>query len=789
MLGTVYCFCEWDPDGSGPQPSLLVIGGEFTQAGDVATTNLAFFEPITRTFSAPQTTTGSSDASPNGAVRALLAASSGELIVGGDFRNAGGVAGTVGIASYDGAGWRAIDGGVEGSVTALLEQPNGDLVAGGSFATTNAGSVTTNSIAQFDGVAWQPLAGGVTDPSGAGSVAGLALLDNGDLVAGGSFSTAGNTPAPSLARWDGATWTSFAGSLSGLVRVERLLQLQNGDLILIGFSFGSARVNRWDGTAWAAEPNAPPLSFVTELANGDLVGTEASSLFAANPPVWRLRAGAWTSMGTMVSNSFASAVAVASGHSQFAAGDFVIGGPFRGVDATDADGLCLYESGSWSNSGSAPFGPDAEVRAFASATDGTVYACGMFASIDGVPLQGVASWDGLAWAPVGGGIPTVAGDTIQAIAVAGNGDVYVGGFFTAANPLAITGVARWDGTAWSNVPGVVSVKNMTTLQNGDVVAAGFALHAIRDGTAQLIPDAQSLEGVVQLPDGRLAATGALQDWGAQTTSRSAIWNGTSWSQMAHSHSLPRAIGLAPNGDPTVSASFFNGDAVRSWDGTAWNTIVPGTADAATRSVIRTPGGDLVLGTIPVPGPSPLRGIARAAAGGSLTPIPGVGETTAMHLDLHGTLFVASRGGNPQIHRFGTSCPASAVAIASGCIGPSPTLRAFRRAYVGGTYRSLTLDLPQNGLAINAYGFATANTQLGSLSPLAQAGCIVRITPDVPLLETIDSGIVTSSFELPMQPTLIGAQFYQQMVPFTFDANGSVTGLSASNALELTVGSF
>src|SRR5438128_1389139 len=39
--GEVYAVTTWDPDGPGPQPSLLIVGGSFTVAGDVLANRIA----------------------------------------------------------------------------------------------------------------------------------------------------------------------------------------------------------------------------------------------------------------------------------------------------------------------------------------------------------------------------------------------------------------------------------------------------------------------------------------------------------------------------------------------------------------------------------------------------------------------------------------------------------------------------------------------------------------------------------------------------------------------------
>jgi hypothetical protein len=69
------------------------------------------------------------------------------------------------------------------------------------------------------------------------SVLALAVLPNGDLVAGGNFSTAGGVPAVRLARWNGSAWSALGSSLGGLGGAEQaraLALLPNGQLAVGG---------------------------------------------------------------------------------------------------------------------------------------------------------------------------------------------------------------------------------------------------------------------------------------------------------------------------------------------------------------------------------------------------------------------------------------------------------------------------------------------------------------------------------------------------------------------------
>src|SRR5947207_7671449 len=39
----VYSLATWDPDGAGPQPPLLIVGGSFDHAGGLAANNIAAY--------------------------------------------------------------------------------------------------------------------------------------------------------------------------------------------------------------------------------------------------------------------------------------------------------------------------------------------------------------------------------------------------------------------------------------------------------------------------------------------------------------------------------------------------------------------------------------------------------------------------------------------------------------------------------------------------------------------------------------------------------------------------
>jgi hypothetical protein len=108
-------------------------------------------------------------------------------------------------------------------------RPDGSIAATGLFSLPGPFPPWTlqPKVAVFTN-AWAPIGEFL---GGAGSVHALATLPNGDLAVGGSFQTIDGVPRPGLARWNGATWSNFSPSPTG---VGRMVVTPNGDLALVG---------------------------------------------------------------------------------------------------------------------------------------------------------------------------------------------------------------------------------------------------------------------------------------------------------------------------------------------------------------------------------------------------------------------------------------------------------------------------------------------------------------------------------------------------------------------------
>ena len=92
-------------------------------------------------------------------------------------------------------------------------------------------------------------------------------------------------------------------------------------------------------------------------------------------------------------------------------------------------------------------GANGEVDAIAVDGSGNVYVGGYFTLIGTVPANHIAKWNGSAWSALGSGV-SGGNNRVYALAVSGT-DLYAGGDFTTAGGMPANYVAKWNGSAWS----------------------------------------------------------------------------------------------------------------------------------------------------------------------------------------------------------------------------------------------------------------------------------------------------------------------------------------------------
>lgn len=242
-----------------PHPNgLIYVGGVFTSAGATSADFAASYNPATDAWAV----LGGSATTFNAQVNAIAIAPNGDVIFGGLFTNAAGIAAADGIVRYTPGSdtFNALGTGVNaGGVYSLAYDQSGYLYAGGSF-TLMGGVANTIRIARWDGSVWTALG------TGASSNIVRALLSDpgGNLYAGGDYGLmSGVAGTVGLARWDGTNWNAMGAGVAGgavLAFVQMPDGLYIGGLYATIDGLAIPFLSRWNGTGFSAVGEASALS-------------------------------------------------------------------------------------------------------------------------------------------------------------------------------------------------------------------------------------------------------------------------------------------------------------------------------------------------------------------------------------------------------------------------------------------------------------------------------------------------------------------------------------------------
>lgn len=347
------------------------------------------------------------------------------------------------LAQTSQCGWSALEGpagnGVNGRVNAMAVYDDGSgeaLYVGGQF--TMAGDVPAISIAKWDGLDWSLL----PTPEGIlvnGEVNAMVVHDDGSgrgecLYVAGQFTLFGDMYAPRIARWDGTEWTDLnTGHILGFIYALCVFDdgLGAGPSLYAGgdFNYGYPEfqtIMRWDGSQW--RPLAGPAG---AMPTNDWVLCMDAFDDGSGPALY-------------------------------------VGGHFTVVRGITVNRIARYDGFGWSAlAGPVGTGMNSSVqtvRGFPHDVNGgpRLFAGGTFAQAGGIDVSRVAQWNGSQWAalstPAGVGLPSHALSLGSFDDGTGNGPaMYVGGWFPFAGDVEVNGIARWDGTGWSALPGETEI--------------------------------------------------------------------------------------------------------------------------------------------------------------------------------------------------------------------------------------------------------------------------------------------------------------------------------------------
>jgi hypothetical protein len=427
---------------------------------------------------------------------------------------------------------------------------------------------------------WWP---GFRAPGVNGDVLALTLFE-GNLIAAGRFTTAGQAPALHIARWDGAEWIPLGLGLNDDVYA---LAVYDDELYAAGRFTGSGsralhHVARWDGFAWQplAEGVDGDVMALTVHAGALVVGGEFDAAGGTSAgSIARWDGSTWQTLGTGVSAG-GSVLALAS-----FAGELVAAGRFDTIDEVAARSIARWDGARWQPLGT---GVDRQVTTL-TVFDGQLVVGGSFSEAGGIEAQAVATWDGSEWHAFGPGI-TGSLPTTRALASYAGQLIAAGSFIdpTAVPPNTIVG---WNGTSWNRLgagmDGGVSVFALVELE-GHLFAGGSFTSAdgrlvnriaVFDGSSwQPVSTGFGMSGVVRalhLHDGSIVVAGTFDHAGSTRARSIARWDGADWQPLGVG--LPGTVlALASyHGELIAGGSFLLDDqpaAIARWDGARWSSL-------------------------------------------------------------------------------------------------------------------------------------------------------------------------------------------------------------------------
>jgi trimeric autotransporter adhesin len=479
----------------------LCAGGSFTHAGGVTAANIAQWNGTN--WTALQT-------GVNGTVDAIVL-TNGTVYASGTFTSAGAVVASH-VAQWDGQQWSALSYALDGgnpTMVRVVAAAGTNVYAGGSFS--SAGGVPAQNVACWNGSRWTALGAGTTNGVNPGPGA-IAVSPAGQVYLGGIFTQAGGVSAYGIARWDGTNWYPLGGGLDALKEglnavVYALAFATNGDLYAGGqfTSIGGVAVNniaRWDGTNWydvggglssdggGATVKALLIQETNVYAGGDFFTAGSSLTAVSGIAVWN--GLAWAPVGPSELPESADVAALAAeGTNLYASGDF------SEIGGVNAGNLAQWDGTNWIGFG--PMLPTSVHFLALAVFENEVIVGGNFSTLDGQSFAGLARWIDNQWWPLGSGLSGTFPE-IYSLA-AGPAGLFVGGFFTEAGTQGANNFALWN---LSNELPAIQITAPTNLEafNGYQTITISAIAASANGPitgVQFFADGISLGTITNAP--------------------------------------------------------------------------------------------------------------------------------------------------------------------------------------------------------------------------------------------------------------------------------------------------
>lgn len=360
-------------------------------------------------------------------------------------------------------------------------------------------------------------------------------------------------------------------------------------------------------------PGATP----TWLGTADL-GAGPELYAAAGGQLYRWNGAAWISIGPSVNGAILDATSYSDGLGSSAS--LYVVGTFTHAGIVQANRIARWDGSSWHPVGGGIPGPSpVALSVYDDGGGPALFVGGQFTSVGGLAVSGIARWNGSSWADVGGGLG--GGCCVHSMTVHDDGSgeaLYVGGsWFASAGGTSVNSIARWDGQSWSDVGAPVFTSSCPF-----GVPAIDALTVHDDGAGPSL----YVGGQFVLATGNGTALGVAR------------WDGATWSSLNSGPIDGDVISLASyEGELYIGGGFQNVGApgtiaanhIARWNGSSWSPCGSGLNTGFGMSMAVHDDGTgpalFVADALNLAGAIPVSGVARWSCGALNNPTLSVSQ--------------------------------------------------------------------------------------------------------------------------------------------------------------------
>ena len=314
-----------------------------------------------------------------------------------------------------------------------------------------------------------------------------------------------------------------------------------------------------------------------------------------------------------------------------------------------------------------------------------VYAGGKFSTAGGLSAGRIASWNGSSWAYLGGGVSLSflpANTAVNAIAVASDGKVYVGGLFdTAGGAGGFSNLAVWNPatSTWSNMGGGANGEVYSIAVSGSDVYVGGLFTSVGTGGGTVAANriakwngsvwsalgsgTDTGVNAIAISGSNVYAGGSFVTAGGVAANRIAVWNGSAWSALGTGlNGLCRAIAIGSGNDIYIGGNFNTAGGVSAIGIAKYNTgtstyssignlLASGATDGVTYGMYFISGNLYVCGNFVSAGGTTTTNFA-IYNGTSWSTLPGVtfdSVSWTIRVDNNSNIYVGGEFTSPQAY--------------------------------------------------------------------------------------------------------------------------------------------